>query len=400
MTAAPRVVVIGAGLSGLTAAYRLLQGGVDVFVLEARDRVGGRAWRIPVGSAWFDAGCELLDAEHHALLRLASELGVETAGGRPWVEEPGSDLDGAELDLYHELEAEIAALAGLLDPEHPEQLEGAAELDRETIAGWLAGRGASSRVLEAAETWIAVVSSSVPTTEMSRFAYAAKIAAGAAPTGLSLRFVGGPTAIAGRLADELGGRVRLGSPVVGLEDGGNEVSVRLADGGTDRAMLAVVAVPLTLQRELRFDPPLPEYRSRAIVEARYGEVLKEAALFDEPPRVSLPAVGAEGIVYSSGEDPRLVVRFAGGAAARAFDFAGHVGEEPRAHRCVDWTREAWSRGSYLILGPGHLTTWGHRLGEPHGRIRFAGAERSTLKSYMEGAVRGGEAAAEEALAAL
>ena len=185
MTAAPRVVVIGAGLSGLTAAYRLLQGGVDVFVLEARDRVGGRAWRIPVGSAWFDAGCELLDAEHHALLRLASELGVETAGGRPWVEEPGSDLDGAELDLYHELEAEIAALAGLLDPEHPEQLEGAAELDRETIAGWLAGRGASSRVLEAAETWIAVVSSSVPTTEMSLFAYAAKIAAGAAPTGLS-----------------------------------------------------------------------------------------------------------------------------------------------------------------------------------------------------------------------
>jgi monoamine oxidase len=67
---------------------------------------------------------------------------------------------------------------------------------------------------------------------------------------------------------------------------------------------------------------------------------------------------------------------------------------------VDWAGEAWNRGSYLILGPGQLLSWGQRLGEPHGRVHFAGVERSTLKSYMEGAVRAADDASTEILAAL
>ena len=64
-----------------------------------------------------------------------------------------------------------------------------------------------------------------------------------------------------------------------------------------------------------------------------------------------------------------------------------------------WSSEPWSRGTYLILGPGHLTTWWRRLADPLGKIHFAGAERSTLPSYMEGAVRAGEDAAAEILEA-
>jgi monoamine oxidase len=66
---------------------------------------------------------------------------------------------------------------------------------------------------------------------------------------------------------------------------------------------------------------------------------------------------------------------------------------------VDWAHEPWSRGSYLIFGPGDLTTWGHRLAEPHGRLHFAGSEASALPSYVEGAVRAGERAAAEVLGA-
>jgi monoamine oxidase len=255
-------------------------------------------------------------------------------------------------------------------------------------------------VLEAVENWIAVASSTVPTKEMSLLAYAVKLAAGAAPTGLTLRFEKGPGALAERLLAELDGRVELGKAVVGVEEEGSGIAVRLLDGTVERAKRAIVAVPLTSQRDFRFAPQLPEHRRRALAEALYGRVLKEAAAFDREAPVPSPEVSADGHFYAAAHDPRLLIRFAGaGAAQREVDLT-RVGRRPTAEVRVDWSAERWSRGSYLILGPGHLLSWGTRLGEPHGRVHFAGAERSTLKSYMEGAVRAADEVAAEVLVAL
>jgi monoamine oxidase len=401
MRSRSQVLVVGAGLSGLATAYRLERAGVDVGVFEARDRVGGRAWRIPVGDSFFDAGCEALDREHSALRSLANEVGVSTWEAPPWSSDPPADLEGAEADLFGEFEGEIEALAARVDPDHPEEVEHAAELDAQNLAGWLEERGATARVLEAAENWIAVASSTLPTREMSWLAYAVKLAAGAAPTGLTLRLDGGPTALAESLLTALDGRVQLSRPVVGLDDDGNGVDVRLADGTVLRADRVVVAVPLTVQSGLRFDPPLPELRQRALAEARYGVVVKEAALYDRGFSVPDPEVSAEGHFYASAHDPRLLVRFAGaGAAERRIDLGAMAGARPVAQVAVDWAGEAWNRGSYLILGPGQLLSWGQRLGDPHGRVHFAGAERATLKSYMEGAVRAADEVVAEVLDSL
>ena len=401
MSNTTQVLVIGAGLSGLATAYTLERAGVDVGVLEARERVGGRAWRIPLGDSFFDAGCEALDREHSALRSLANEVGVSTWEAPPWSSDPPADLEGADAELFEEFEREIEALAARVDPDHPEEVEDAAELDAQNLAGWLAERGASRRVLEAAENWISVASSTVPTREMSLLAYAVKLAAGAAPTGLTLRFDGGPTALAESLLTALDGRVQLNRPVAALDDDGGGVDVRLADGTILRGDRVVVAVPLTVQRRLRFGPPLPELRQRALIEARYGVVVKEAALYDGDFSVPDPDVSAEGHFYAAAHDPRLLVRFAGaGAAERRIDLAAGAGARPVAQAAVDWAAEIWNRGSYLILGPGHLLRWGQRLGEPHGRIHFAGVERSTLKSYMEGAVRAGDEVVAEVLDAL
>ena len=73
------VVVVGAGLSGLTAAYRLVQQGISVLVLEAGDRVGGRTVNVDVGGvAVTDGGGQWIGALHTRMYALIEELGLST----------------------------------------------------------------------------------------------------------------------------------------------------------------------------------------------------------------------------------------------------------------------------------------------------------------------------------
>jgi monoamine oxidase len=384
-----RVIVIGAGLSGLTCGYRLLGHGLDVAVLEARDRVGGRVWRRPVGHGLeFDFGAEAVDEAHAALLGLAAELGVRTRLAAPW------EGDGLPASLQA-LDERIAEIARCVDPLHPEDLDSAAALDAQSLEDWLVADGASPGVLAEAETWYAVASSSVPIGQMSLLAMAAKAAAGASPRGLRVRIDGGPSALASRLHERLAERVVLGTQAVAVEQEQEGIVVRTADGRVARARRAVLAIPLTLQRALRFEPPLPDHCRVALERARYGRVVKAAAAFAEQYRAEgdppLSELTGEGLVYEPDDSRRLIGLFAGSGAA---------GRARPPGPAVDWSREPFSRGSYLIFGPGDLLAWGRGLAEPYGRLHFAGAEASTLPSYLEGAVRAGERAAAEVAAAL
>lgn len=420
-----RIIVVGAGLSGLVAARRLAATECDVCVLESRDRVGGRAWRaeLPGGIAW-DAGCQVLDDRHGALLALASELGVGVYRADPWLldgmrwivgdrrSEAGPPLDADELELFDALAQTIHDLERRVDPLRPDALEGAGRLDRETLGGWLRARGASARLLAVAEAWYAIGSSSVPIDDMSLLAYAAKRAAGAGGP-FELRLDGGPGTLARRLAEELPGPVVLGARVTAIEQTARGVVVRCADGRIEQAGHAVVALPLTVLRDVRADPELPAHRRLALERARYGDVVKAVLSAGEALR-GASALTERAFLAPHDERDDLIVSFSASRAARELaalpaparetEIARHAAvalglRSPTTLQAIAWTNESHTRGSYLIFGPGDLLAWGRRLADPHGRIHFAGSEASELPSYMEGAVRAGRRAAEEVLAA-
>ena len=390
-------VVVGAGISGLTAAHRLAAGGADVVVLEAGARVGGRVWS-PEGTAGrWEAGGEAVDLANARLRALAEEVGAGLRqsevgwgdhGPAPVEWHIAGRTGAPDAPGYRRLLTEIASRGA--SPEAD---------DRFTVAEWMARDGSGMFDLAVAETVISVTSATMPVKRMSLHALAVKTAArSGAGDGAELRFTGGAGGFAETLAAGLAERIRLRSAASAVRARAGAVEVE-AGSATLRARRAVVAVPLHARGRIAGLPNLPA--------GSYGVAAKSLielaeALPDSPTAVLTDTA----LGYAYRRDATSLGSFVGSTPAAWLLAAGKrradaaVAEAVRSCfgvRVARITRVAYPR-SYLIFGPGELRGWGARVADPTGPIHFAGAEASELPSFMEGAVRAGERAAAEVLA--
>jgi len=392
-------VVVGAGISGLTAAHRLAAAGADVVVLEGGERVGGRVWspRLP-GGRW-EAGGEAVDLANTRLRALADEVGAALRrsavgwgdhGPAP-VEWSIAGREGApQAPGYDRLAAEIARRAAT-----------PAADDRFTVAEWMARDGSSMFDLAVAETVISVTSSTMPVKRMSLQALAVKTAARRGEgDGAELRFTDGAGGFAETLATGLGDRVRLRTAASAVRAGRGGVQVSVGSEAI-RAGRAVVAVPLHARARIGGLPPVPV--------GSYGVAAKSLIeLAEDLPEAPTAVLTDSALGYAYRRDARSLGSFVGSAPAawllragrRAADAA--VAEAVRRSfgvRVARITRVGYPR-SYLIFAPGELRGFGAHLADPAGPVHFAGAEASELPSFMEGAVRAGERAAADLLASV
>ncbi len=436
------VVVVGAGLAGLVCARDLHRGGLDVVVLEARDRVGGRTASVEIDGEVVELGGQFLGPGQHRAYALAADLGVpvfgthiagdhlvETASGR--VRRYRGTIPRlstvALLDTA-QVQARFERLARRVDTEAPWRGPDAAALDGQTLETWIRRtartRGARRIFTLACEAMWSCRPSELSLLHALFYARAAgslqaviSVAGGAQQD----RLDGGAHALSARLAQRLGDRVRLGAPVHHIAQ--DEDGVRVGTGGgTWRAARVVVAIPPPLAGRLRYDPPLPAARDGLTQRLPMGSVIKCMAVYPEPfwrpaglsgQALSLrgpvsgvidssPRPGGRGIllgVVEAGAARALATWPAAQRRAAVLDeltrlFGPRAGR-PAAYVEQDWAAEPFSRGGYAaVFPPGAWTQYGHALRPPVGRVHWAGTETATgWYGYMEGAIRSGEAAA-------
>ncbi len=443
-----RVVVVGAGLSGLAAARTLVRSGHDVAVLEARDRVGGRTEGLLLDDRTpLELGGQWLGEGHTRMAELVAELGLATFRthndeGELLLELGGkrsrmASHKGAMPKLSPFVLADLAQglarferLAKRVDDlRQPWRTRGADRLDGQTWETWIRrnlrthlGREYFTLVCEA--VWAAqpadlsLLHALFYTRSNADLETLISVDRGAQQD----RVVGGSVRVAEAMAAELGPRVRLGDPVRRISHDDSGVRVQTRSGAEQEADHVVVTLPPTLAGRLEYDPALPSWRDQLTQRMPAGSVIKCFAVYDEPfwrtdglngqaisdrgpVKVTFdnsPPDGRPGVLlgFIEGRDARIAARLTEdqrrAAVLDSFGrFFGPRAADPVQYVERDWMAEEFTRGCYgAHFTTGVWTSYGQAWREPVGRIHWAGAECSPeWNGYMEGAVRSGEAAA-------
>jgi monoamine oxidase len=395
-----KVAVAGAGLAGLSAADELRRAGVEVVVLEARERVGGRVWSRELDNgAIVEMGAEYILPGNTAVRELAARLGLELwdkgmAYGR---REPRGGAPTSHEAMAAAVPSIEAALAGA----PPEQ----------SAQDFLDGLDIDAGVREALLARVEISSAS-PAAEVAArdLAGIAHVDDEPAPS-----VAGGNQGLALGLAAQLGEAVRLGSAVERIE--WREDGVRLSAGvGELDADACVVAVPASVLGRISFEPALPESHAAALGAVRYGDAAKlfaplsapapPSAVMSVPERYwSWTARGAGGEVQPvvsafAGSAPALDRLDVAGGPERWLDsltrLRGDLELDPGGALLSTWADDPWVQAAYSTSAPPGLA---ELSAEPLGPLVFAGEHLGGVHAaLMEGAIRSGASAARALLA--
>jgi monoamine oxidase len=441
------IVIIGAGLAGLTAAHRLRETGRRVIVLEARDVAGGRVRtiRAPFDNGLYgEAGAARISDVHHFVLHWMNKFGLNLVPFSPPDGHTLYAVDGLSaysddpnigerlaLDLREDERglrpSELANryLEGL--PENlrnteidADALASWAEFDGATWPNWLRGRGAS-------EAAVRLLTLGADSSEISALYVLRQIFLHRAGRGY-FRIEGGMDRLTRALVEALEDNIRTNCKVTALTQTESNVQVRFEEAGEVKTVTgarAIIAVPFTLLRDMSVEPALSPAKREVILNLPYRSSIRFLLQTDRPywrdqalsgaARTSAPCeiwdgsfgqLSVNGLLsVTAGGQPAMRERFAALAAPEQLRLGIAMAEgafpDLRDHYqkgfTQNWTDDPWSRGAFAVSYPGQMTEWGTDGWTPEGRLHFAGEHVSPWPGWMEGALWSAERVVQEIL---
>lgn len=444
----PTVAVVGAGIAGLTCAWRLQQQGIPVTLYEGSTRVGGRM--LTVRKRFEDdqiaeLGGELIDSNHRTMHDLARELDIQ--------------LDDLFADEPRQFLRDVFVIDGRIVSEH-DILTSFGPVARRIQADLAASKASDEAYARFDQMTMAEYLESIPESaglirSLLRTAYTGEC--GLEPEAMSslllidfidaestdaFRIFGdsderfhthdGNDTFTTRLSEKLTGHLELGHRLVGIRprpDGRLGLAFESEGGAIEKDFdQVVVAIPFTLLRRVGIQVELPPEKSRAIGQLAYGTNAKLMAQFSS--RVWRDRYRMSGSTITNNDlqtlwdtsrgqkgKSGLMTNFLGGRIGLASESGTPEGRFSQSLPHIEaiypgvteayrkgsairmhWPSAPWVRGSYSTYGPGQLAL-AEAIRQPVGNLHFCGEHCSEdFQGFMEGAAETGTAVAKAILA--
>ena len=444
-SSAEKVIIIGAGLGGVSCAYELQNAGIDITVLEARSRSGGRGRTYRdffADNLYAEMGAEYVDSSDEYARKYCKEFGLDILPAKLYdgIYVRGKKYDMADFKTFKQQLPYDGTVGGKLFGQEFEYVRHWVEkikdpndipndvmkLDRMSAAQLLRKEGAPKDIIEL-YTYTNATESTCTPDQMSalNMVFGHFYASAFSENTMEGRIFGGNDQLPKRFAKEIASNLKYNCPVKKISHNKKGVEVSFEESGKLTAMSAdrcVIAMPLTILRKTKITPYFSDEKMHCIRKQSYGEVMKIAMQFKRRIWDEQGSVGQRVFtdtplrrVYHFSIDqpgPRgILLSFTSGSSAAKL---GNMSEQQRLRVAREtatelwpetpyvwesgiskyWNEDPWMQGSYTYVSPGQ---WDFIdiLAQPEEKVHFAGEHTSEFHSSMNGAIESGVRASKE-----